>query len=154
MMRAYLGSLAEQLAKENQDRTSQRRGQILFINARNRRVKRHEWYGERLRISISAIRHSIVMYGRRARIPECELHPHALRHRFGILLDDRDIPTIQSMALMGHKTEKAHLTYRRVNQSKLQEVMDKLQPFQGLQTKANDLLSYYRSQQKKPHAVK
>lgn len=139
MMRAYLGALEEQ----NIDRLTDKGERILFVSTKNRQIPLHEYYGEHRRLSTWSIFNCLKQYGRRARIPESALHPHALRHGFGVMIANKDIDGFKSMALMGHTTEKAHKIYCRISPEKLRQTMEKLQPFQHIKTHATDLMRYY-----------
>lgn len=118
LVRAYLGS--PDLARI--DRTLPNGKSILFVNRRNRHCERHDHYGQRRQLSRDAVFDLVRKHGRQAGIAAEYLHPHALRHLYGVELAESDVDLLVRKALLGHaRTETvevySHLAYRKIAQA-------------------------------------
>lgn len=102
--------------------------QVLWVTVNNRMVAEHEYHGARRRISIRSIRQQLERYGKRAKVPKDQRHPHAFRHLYGTELAEDDVDTITRQALMGHADPKDSEIYVRMAQRKLTLEVDRANP--------------------------
>jgi integrase/recombinase XerD len=135
LLRIYLEH--EELSKI--DRLTGRR-HVLFVSTHNRRVPNHEYHGEARRLSSKAVWNMIQKYGKKAGIPQEELHPHAMRHLFGTELAEGDVDLLVRQQLMGHSSPKSTEVYTHLAARKLIKVIDNANPLAKIKSPVSELL--------------
>ena len=80
---------------------------VLFVSTMNRTVTPDQYHGERRRLNRRAVLQMMKKYGKRAGIPEDQVHPHAMRHLFGTELAEDGVDIIARQRLLGQ--EHGHL---------------------------------------------
>ncbi|MFP4162127.1 MAG: tyrosine-type recombinase/integrase, partial [Ectothiorhodospira sp.] len=135
LTRAYLGH--EEL--QEIDRTLPSGDRVLFVSTRAA-IPRHEYHGERRRLSRGAILRMIDRHGERAGIPQSERHPHAARHLYGTELAEAGADILQIQALMGHADPKSSSIYTRLAMRKLTERVARSTPMARMRTPVSDLV--------------
>ena len=113
---------------------------VLFVNLRNRSVKKEELYGERLRIQPNGVYTRMRIYARRIGMPAKFAHPHAMRHMFGMALADAGYDTLDIMVLMGHRQAETAALYHHLAEVRRREIVMKSNPFRKFETVAGQLL--------------
>lgn len=121
---------------------------VLFVSTRNRTCPAHEYHGEKRRMNRRAVLDMVAKYGRRAGIPESQIHPHALRHLFGTELAEDNVDILVRQQLMGHEDVKSTGIYTHLATRKLTRESDRANPMAKMHSPASDLLR--RLQGKKP----
>lgn len=114
--------------------------EVLFVSTRNRTCPAHEYIGERRRLNRRAVLDSIKKHGRRAGIPEDQLHPHALRHLYGTELAEEDVDILIRQQLLGHSETKSTEIYTHLAIRKLARESDRANPLAKMRTPVSDLL--------------
>jgi len=130
------------------DRDIGRGDKVLFVSTRNRTCPAHEYSGERRRMNRRAVLDMVARHGRRAGIPEEQIHPHALRHLYGTELAEGDVDLLVRQKLMGHADPKSTEVYTHLAMRKLTRESDRANPMAKMRTPASDLLR--RLQGEKP----
>lgn len=140
IIRAYMGHEEFRAI----DRVYKRDGKarhVLWLNRANRTVTSGLHVGERRRMTKRSVQVMIETYGRRCGIPEEQLHPHAMRHAFGVNLAEDGVDIEIRAALMGHAKPETTAVYNRMAASRLRSVVEKGNPFKGVRTPVDALLS-------------
>lgn len=122
------------------DRGVGRGDRVLFVSTRNRTCPPHEYHGERRRMNRRAVLDMVARHGRRAGIPEEQLHPHALRHLYGTELAEGDVDLLVRQKLMGHADPKSTEVYTHLATRKLTRESDRANPMAKMKTPVSDLL--------------
>ena len=135
-MRAYLGH--ERL--EDIDRTLKNGDKLLFTSVTNRRVTACDYRGEKRRLTPTAVWQIVRKYGRQARIPDDELHPHAFRHLYGQQLAEAEVPDSIRMDLMGHRSRESSQIYAHIARNLKQKNVDKSNPLGRITTPVTALI--------------
>lgn len=139
LLRVYLGH--EDLAEI--DRNITRKGhpdKVLFVSVRSTRLRPHLEPGDQRRLTRKAVNEMIKYYGRRLDIPEEQLHPHAMRHLFGVEMAEDDVPTASTSDLMGHSDPKASAIYTTLAMRKKTALIDEHNPLAKMRTPVSELL--------------
>lgn len=126
------------------DREIGRGDKVLFVSTRNRTCPPHEYHGERRRMNRRAVIDLVARHGRRAGIPEDQLHPHALRHLYGTELAEGDVDLLVRQKLMGHADPKSTEIYTHLATRKLTRESDRANPMAKMRTPVSDLLKRLR----------
>ncbi|HHB12217.1 MAG TPA: recombinase XerD [Chromatiales bacterium] len=136
ILHAYLGNpgLAEI------DRVLPDGDRVLFVSTMDRRTPPHEYHGEARRISPRSVHDMIRKYGRRAGIPDEQLHPHAMRHLFGTQLAEHEVDLITRQALLGHERPETTEIYTHLAIRNLAKVVDRANPFREIETPLTQLV--------------
>ena len=135
LLRAYLGH--EYLKKVNRDVGMGDR--VLFISTRNRHVMAGDLYGDVLRLGPHSINNLIIKHGEKLNIPREYLHPHALRHLYGVELTEDSVDVLDRMTLMGQSDVKSAEIYSHIGQRKLRKLVDASNPLSKMSTPVSDL---------------
>lgn len=122
------------------DRTLKGGDKVLFISLMNRTCPPHEYHGERRRMNRRAVLDMVKRYGRRAGIPEDQIHPHAMRHLFGTELAESDVDLLTRQKLMGHADPKSTEIYTHTAMRKLAREADRGNPLAKINTPVSELL--------------
>ncbi|MCX7206116.1 MAG: tyrosine-type recombinase/integrase [Proteobacteria bacterium] len=112
----------------------------LFVSTNNRRIPAHEFIGERRRLSARGVQGIVIRHGLKAGVPKDQLHPHALRHRFGTELTESDVPENQTGELMGHSSADSTRIYTHLAMKKKTQTIDRANPLAKIRTPASELL--------------
>lgn len=136
MLRVYL----EHPALAAIDRFTDTGDQVLFVTTRNRHCPAHEYNGDARRFSPRGVLLMIQRHGKRAGIPEDQLHPHALRHLYGTELAEGDIDLLIRQQLMGHVDPKSTAIYTHLAARKLMKSVDAGNPLAKIKTPMSQLL--------------
>lgn len=112
----------------------------LWISTHNRRTPEHEQHGDRRRLTKRGIQSIIIRLGTKVGIPRQQLHPHALRHRFGTELTESDVPLNQTGELLGHASLESTKIYLHLAMVKKTEAMDRGNPLAKIRSPASELL--------------
>ena len=140
LLRVYLGH--EELASV--DRAFNVKGgrvdKVLFVSVRSTRLAAHEHVGEKRRLTRRAIYDLIRRHGRKAKIPDQELHPHAMRHLFGTELLEEDTSLLSIQELMGHVDPKSTAIYTQLAMRKKMATVDRAAPLSKMRTPVSELL--------------
>lgn len=126
------------------DRTLKDGDKVLFVSLNNMTVPAHEYIGERRRMAPKAVWEIIKKHGRKAGIPEDQLHPHALRHLFGTELLEDDVDLLIRQELLGHADAKSTAIYTHLAMRKKMAEADRANPFTKIRTPVGDLISKLR----------
>lgn len=118
---------------------------VLFPSTRNRTVAPHEYHGERRRMNRRAVLDMVGRHGRRAGIPDDQIHPHALRHLYGTELAEGDVDLLIRQDLMGHADPKTTGIYTHLAMRKLTRESDRANPLAKMKTPASDVLKRLES---------
>jgi len=113
---------------------------VLFVNARNTHVSAAEYCGEATRMRRSSVWKMVQRYGERARIPSSELHPHAMRHLFGVEFAEDGVDTITRQKLMGHSDPKSTEIYSAMSMRRLAKVVDASAPLGKIKSPVSEVL--------------
>ncbi|MBU1978163.1 MAG: tyrosine-type recombinase/integrase [Gammaproteobacteria bacterium] len=124
------------------DRTLPNGDRVLFVSTMNRMCLPHEYIGERRRLSSWAVRDTIQRHGKRAGIPQEQLHPHALRHLYGTELAESDIDLLTRQDLLGHEDPKSTAIYTHLAMRKKMQVVDRANPLGKMRTPVSELLKH------------
>lgn len=135
-LRLYMGH--EALGKI--DRLLENGDQVLFVSTMNRTCTADEYRGERRRLNRRAVLEMVAKYGQRAGIPADQMHPHAMRHLFGIELIEDDVNLLNAQKLMGHADAKSTEIYTHTAMRKLTREIDRANPLAKMSTPVSDLL--------------
>lgn len=140
LLRVYLGH--EDLASIDRSfvAKSGRTEKVLFVSVRSTRLQAHEHIGQARRLTRRAIYDLLRRHGRKAGIPDAELHPHAMRHLFGTELQEEDTPTLSIQELMGHSDPKSTRIYTHLAMRKKMATVDKAAPLSKMTTPVSELL--------------
>lgn len=140
LLRVYLGH--EDLAAIDRAFTGKngRTDKVLFVSVRSTRLAEHEHIGENRRLTRRAIYDLLRRHGRKAGIPDSELHPHAMRHLFGTELQEEDTSTLAIQELMGHADPKSTAIYAQLAMRKKMATVDKAAPLSKMKTPVSELL--------------
>ena len=130
------------------DRTLPNGDQVLFVSTNSFHVPPHEYHGENRRLRRGSVVDVIKKYGRAEKIPEEQLHPHALRHLYGTELREDDVDLITRQRLMGHEDPKTTAIYDHLAMRKVTRDVDRANPLAKIRSPASDLLQ--KLQQPKP----
>lgn len=122
------------------DRALKGGDKVLFISLMNRTCPPHEYHGERRRMNRRAVLEMVKRYGRRAGIPEGQIHPHAMRHLFGTELAESDVDLLTRQKLMGHADPKSTEIYTHTAMRKLAREADRGNPLAKINTPVSELL--------------
>ncbi|KAF0812815.1 Tyrosine recombinase XerD [Andreprevotia sp. IGB-42] len=122
----------------------------MWISTRNSRIPAHEFHGDARRLSHRGVQEMIRRYGIRAGVPEADLHPHSLRHRFGTELTESDVPLDQTGDLLGHSSHQSTLIYLHLAINKRTASVDRANPLSKIRTPASELLRRLDAQQRPP----
>jgi len=135
-VRAYLGH--PQLKEA--DRFLPSGDQVLFVNLINRAVLPDQFYGENRRLRQRSFYEILRTYGRRAKIPSEQLHPHALRHLYATHLLEKgaDIYVIKEM--LGHASLETTQVYLKMTSGRRREIALKKTPVSSINTPFHDLV--------------
>lgn len=140
MLRIYLGH--EEMAKI--DRTIEpspgKQDKVLFVSVRSTKLPAHLHYGENRRLTRKAVDDLIKRHGKRAGVPDDQLHAHAMRHLFGTELTEEDVPTVSVADLLGHADIKSTAIYTHLAIRKRSELLDKHGPIGRMKTPVSELL--------------
>lgn len=136
MLRAYLAH--EDLAAI--DRTLPDGDKVLWVTTRNHTCPPHEYHGERRRLAARTFQDMIEAYGERAKVPEEQRNPHALRHLYGTELAESDADLLVRQALLGHTDPKATEIYTHLAARKMQKVVDDANPLGKMRSPLLDTL--------------
>lgn len=113
---------------------------VLFVSVANRSVTADRYRGENRRIRRGSVLAMIKRYGRRAGIPEDQIHPHALRHLFGTELAEEGVDLIARQRLMGHEDAKSTAIYDHMAMRKLTREADRSNPLSKINTPVSEIL--------------
>lgn len=119
---------------------------VLFVSTMNRTVTPDQYHGERRRLNRRAVLQMMKKYGRRAGIPEDQMHPHAMRHLFGTELAEDGVDIIARQRLMGHEDAKSTAIYDHMAMRKLTREADRANPLAKIKTPVTDLLKKLNKQ--------
>jgi len=117
-----------------------RRDRVLFVSVRSTKLPPHEHRGEKRRLTRKAIHDMIQRHGKRAGVPEEQLHPHAFRHLFGTELTEDDVSLASTAELMGHIDVKSTTVYIHLAQRRKAATIDKSAPLAKIRTPVSELL--------------
>ncbi|MBF8176955.1 tyrosine-type recombinase/integrase [Herminiimonas contaminans] len=126
------------------DRTLPNGDKVLFVSLNNMTVPAHAYIGEERRMAPRAIWEVVRKYGRKAGIPESQMHPHALRHLFGTELAESDVDLLIRQELLGHEDPKSTAIYTHLAMRKKMAEADRANPFTKIRTPVGDLISKLR----------
>lgn len=113
---------------------------LLFVSTRNHACPAHEFHGARRRLSRKGVAQMILRRGKKAGIPEGQLHAHAMRHLFGTELAESDIDILQRKDLMGHANVSSTEIYEQVAMRKKFGAIDVGSPLSKMHTPVSDVL--------------
>ena len=119
---------------------------VLFVSTMNRTVTPDQYHGERRRLNRRAVLQMMKKYGKRAGIPEDQIHPHAMRHLFGTELAEDGVDIIARQRLMGHEDAKSTAIYDHMAMRKLTREADRANPLAKIKTPVTDLLKKLNKQ--------
>ncbi|RCX31708.1 tyrosine-type recombinase/integrase [Thioalbus denitrificans] len=140
LLRAYLGHPE----LDRIDRTLPSGRRVLFVSTRNRSVPEHDYYGEARRLRTGAVREMLVKRGEEAGIPREYLHPHAMRHLFGVELAEGDVDLDLRAALLGHRRSDTTRLYDRMSRRRLRDAVLKAGPLASIRTPVDGLVEELR----------
>ena len=123
------------------DRTLPSGDRVLFVSTMNRNIPPQDYHGEARRISKRSVHDMISKYGKRAGIPEGQLHAHAMRHLYGTELAEHDVDVITRQALLGHEDPRSTEIYTHLAKRKLAATIAKANPFRTIRTPITDLVA-------------
>ena len=130
LIRAYLA--APEL--NEMDLTLDDGDQVLWVTTQNRQVSPADYYGERRRISTRTVHDMMQRYGKRAKLPLDQCHPHAFRHLYATELAEADVDLLQRQTLLGHKDPKSTEIYTHVAMRRLTRAVDQGNPLSRIRT--------------------
>ena len=113
---------------------------VLFVNGRNTCVQVHEYRGEAVRLSRQSVWKLIQAHGQAVGVPSEELHPHAIRHLFGIELAEDGVDLILRQALLGHADPKSTAIYDDMSIRRKVKTMDSSGPLGKIKSPVSELL--------------
>jgi site-specific recombinase XerD len=113
---------------------------VLFVNGRNTSVSAHEYRGDAVRLSRGAVWKLIQTHGQAVGVPLEELHPHAIRHLFGIELAEDGVDLILRQALLGHADPKSTAIYDDMTIRRKVKTMDGSGPLGKIKSPVSELL--------------
>jgi site-specific recombinase XerD len=114
--------------------------QVLFVTTNPGPLPKHDWVGERRRMTRKAVLSMIKMYAKRVGIPLGEAHPHAIRHLFGTELAEEDVDAKLRQDAMGHADPKSTAIYTHTARRKMTREIDRANPLAKFKTPATALL--------------
>lgn len=114
--------------------------QVLFVNGRNTTVPAHEYRGEAVRLGRQAVWKMIQARGQAVGVPAEELHPHAIRHLFGIELAEDGVDLILRQALLGHADPKSTAIYDDMSIRRKVKTLDASGPMGKIKSPVSELL--------------
>jgi integrase/recombinase XerD len=135
LIRAYLGH--PDLAAI--DRSLPSGDQVLFVSLNNRMISQDKYHGEARRISPRSIDDMIKGYGRKLKLPEKQLHSHALRHLFGAEMAEDDVSLRTVQELLGHESPKTTAIYTQLAMRRLTRTVDQSNPLGKIHTPVRGL---------------
>lgn len=144
--RAYLGVLQQQ----GWDRNTRNGKKVLFCATNRWQTPAHDFHGEKRRIRAETVYLTLQRHGKRLGIPREQLHPHALRHSFGLALAKADISTLTRMKLMAHRSPEASAIYDHMSMNEAKTAMDKANPFKDMINPGGQLLLKLKEKKPKP----
>lgn len=136
LLRAYLGHPE----LDEIDRTLPNGDRVLFVSLNNRLVTADKYHGEERRISQRSVHDRIVHYGRKAKIPIDELHPHAMRHLYGTELTEEEIDLRKVQALLGHADPNTTQIYSSLATRQLVKAVARGNPLRKIRTPVTELV--------------
>ena len=113
---------------------------VLFVNARNTHVSPAAYCGEATRMRRSSVWKMVQRYGDRVKIPATELHPHAMRHLFGVEFAEDGVDVITRQKLMGHSDPKSTEIYSAMSMRRLAKVVDASSPLGKIKSPVSEVL--------------
>jgi integrase/recombinase XerD len=135
LIRAYLGHPDLSAI----DRTLPGGDQVLFISLQNPKISPDKYHGEARRISPRSIDDMIKKYGRELKLPEKQLHSHALRHLFGAEMAEDDVSLRSIQELLGHDSPKTTEIYTQLAMRRLARTVDQSNPLGKINTPVRQL---------------
>jgi integrase/recombinase XerD len=126
------------------DRVLPNGDRVLFVSLNNMTVPAHQYIGERRRMQPKAIWEIVKKHGRKAGIPEAQLHPHALRHLFGTELLEEGVDVLIRQELLGHADPKSTAIYTHLAMRKKMAEADRANPLAKIRTPVGDLIAKLR----------
>lgn len=126
------------------DRNLEGGDRVLFVSLGNQRVARHDYHGEKRRLSRRSIFKIVRRYGKQAGIPEEQQHPHALRHLYGTELAEEGVDIIVRQRLMGHASPSSTEIYDHTAMRKQARAVDQANPLAKMRTPVTDVLARLR----------
>lgn len=118
---------------------------LLFVSTKNHQCPPHEFHGARRRLSRKAVGQMIIRRGKKAGIPDDQLHPHAMRHLFGTELSESEVDILQRKDLMGHANVSSTEIYEHVAMRKKFAAIDTASPLSKMRTPVSDVLERLQS---------
>lgn len=82
----------------------------------------------------------VLRHGRRAGVPEDQLHPHAVRHLYGTELAEDDVDLLIRQQLLGHADPKSTEVYTHLAARKLTSSVDRANPLAKIKSPMSQLL--------------
>lgn len=140
-IQAYRGMLRDYQA----DRWTDGGDKVLFISLRNRRQPACELRGDRLRLTAGGIRKILRNYAKSAGVDLRRVHPHALRHGFGVQLAEHGADIAVRQMLLGHAKPETTRIYDHLATGKMREYIERASPFEHIQSPFSDLVRQLRS---------
>lgn len=113
---------------------------VVFIQTGSTKLPKDQFIGESRRMSRQAVYAMIKKYGKRAEIPENQLHPHAMRHLFGTELVEDDVNLARVQRAMGHSDPKSTAIYLHMAQAKMAKEIDRANPLAKISTPISQFL--------------
>jgi len=113
---------------------------VVFIQTGSSKLPADQFNGESRRMSRQAVLKMIKGYGRKADIPENQLHPHAMRHLFGTELVESDVHMKRVQDAMGHSDPKSTAIYLHLAQAKMAKEIDRANPLAKISTPISQFL--------------
>lgn len=126
-----------ELAKINRDIKGDK---VVFVQLGSTKLPPDQWIGEARRLSRKAVFQMIKAYGKKAEIPDNQLHPHAMRHAFGTELVESDVHLSRVQELMGHKDPKNTQIYVHLAMAKMSKELDRANPLAKISTPISQFL--------------
>ena len=113
---------------------------VVFVQTGNSQLPADQFIGEKRRMSRKAVTAMIKAYGRKAEIPETQLHPHAMRHLFGTELVEGEVHMARVQQAMGHSDPKSTAIYLHLAQAKMAAEIDRANPLAKITTPISQFL--------------
>jgi site-specific recombinase XerD len=143
-VRAYLGHPD---LKEI-DRELENGDKVLFVSVRSC-WQAHEYVGEKRRMNRHSVRRMLVAYGKRAKVPVDELHPHALRHLYACHMLEKGVDLFQIQELLGHRALSSTQVYLQIATARRRQVVQTKTPLADIATPFGKLVKRVGSNPKR-----
>ncbi len=131
----------ELVAMDRTIRDGKFKGQkVLFVSLSSHELPPDQYVGEARRMSRQAVAKMIKAYGRKAGLPDPQLHPHAMRHMFGTQMAESDVDLRVTQSAMGHADIKSTLIYSHLAQVKKSREIDRANPMAKMTTPISQFL--------------